>query len=951
VTTTYRKKLIEVALPLEAINREAAREKSIRHGHPSTLHLWWARRPLAACRAVLFGQLVDDPSAWPERFPTEEAQDRERQRLHRLIERMVPWEASRDENILNEARWEIARSVAWSLGEEPPAKTSPRAVLDFLQTKAPPIYDPFCGGGSIPLEAQRLGLRAYGSDLNPVAVLISKSLVEIPPKFAGRPPVNPKSRTELVRGGSWNGKGAQGLAEDVRYYGQWMRDEAFRRIGHLYPSVTLPDGKTATVIAWLWARTVASPNPAARGAHVPLASTFMISTRANNTAWVEIVKDATALDGWHFELHMGSPSSAEYEVAKRGTKLARGANFVCALTGTPITPDYVKAEGTAGRMGARLIAIVAEGRNGRVFVAPPRDKSGLPPLPDIGWEPRLELLRNSRYMTPTVFGFTHVSDLFLKRQLIALSTLCDLVEEVRAVIAKDISNLAPGHEQTAGAQQGAAYEEAVALYLALAVSRQANRSSSLCFWDMEGLNIQQVFARQAYSMTWDFAEGNPFSSSTGNFLGQLEYLTNVIANLPSDVVAANISFGPAQHLNYATPYVFCTDPPYYDNVPYSDISDFFYVWIRRAANRLWPDLFKTALTPKSDELVAFPDRHANQATADQYFMDGMLATMRRIALASMDGYPVSVFYAFKQSEEIENLYYSAGWSTFLQSMIEAGFLIDGTWPVRTELVGNLKKKKNALASSVVLVCRHRQNLSNLTSRTDFVRLLRSELPPALSLLQKGNTAPVDMAQASIGPGMAIFSRHTKILEANDSAMTVRTALQLINSALDDYLSEQETEYEPHTRFAISLFEQFGFEPAPFGQAQVLATARAVGVDRVVQAGLLEARGGTVRLLTRSELPSDWRPENDRTLTIWECTHHLIRTLLDGGGELAAADLLRPLGAKAEPARDLAYRLYGICERKKRAEDAIAYNALVVAWPELQRLAATGTRSAAESLLV
>jgi putative DNA methylase len=354
-TAAPRKKLIEVSIPLEAINAASAREKSIRHGHPSTLHLWWARRPLAACRAVLFAQLVDDPSAWPDRFPTEEAQDAERRRLHRIIEHLVPWEASNDARTLNEARWEIARSVAWGRGEEPPPRDDGAAILAYLQAKAPPVYDPFSGGGSIPLEAQRLGLRAYGSDLNPVAVLIGKALVEIPPKFAGRPPVNPTSREEIARGGRWQGKGAQGLAEDVRYYGQWMRDQAERRIGHLYPKATLPDGSEATVIAWLWARTVRSPDPAARGAMVPLVSSFLLSTKEGRKAWVETAIDSAAPDGYRFEVRIGQLGKADEQRLKNGTKSAKGQAFVCIRTGSAIDRGYIQAEGKADRLGQRLI--------------------------------------------------------------------------------------------------------------------------------------------------------------------------------------------------------------------------------------------------------------------------------------------------------------------------------------------------------------------------------------------------------------------------------------------------------------------------------------------------------------------------------------------------------------------------------------------------------------------
>jgi putative DNA methylase len=343
-----RKKLIEVSIPLEAINVASAREKSIRHGHPSTLHLWWARRPLAACRAVLFAQLVDDPSAWPGRYPFPDIasdEESERKRLHGIIERMVPWEASNNETILNGARWEIARSVAWGLGEEPPAQADGAAILDYLQTKAPPVYDPFSGGGSIPLEAQRLGLRAYGSDLNPVAVLIGKALVEIPPNFAGRPPVNPKARAEAVHGELRAWKGAQGLAEDVRYYGRWMRDEAERRIGHLYPKATLSDGSQATVIAWLWARTVRSPDPAAKGAMVPLVSSFLLSTKEGRKAWVEPVIEATAPDGWRFEVRTGPLSRDDEERLKKGT-IGRSDGGTCILTGSSMPFSY----GTKARL-------------------------------------------------------------------------------------------------------------------------------------------------------------------------------------------------------------------------------------------------------------------------------------------------------------------------------------------------------------------------------------------------------------------------------------------------------------------------------------------------------------------------------------------------------------------------------------------------------------------------
>ncbi|MFO1152784.1 MAG: DUF1156 domain-containing protein [Rhodospirillales bacterium] len=543
-----RRKLIEVSLPLEAINAASAREKSIRHGHPSTLHLWWARRPLAACRAVLFAQLVDDPSAWPERFPTADTQNAERKRLHDLIARMVPWEASNNETVLNEARFEIARSVAWGLGEEPPPSGDPAAVLAYLQTKAPPVYDPFCGGGSIPLEAQRLGLRAYGSDLNPVAVLISKALVEIPPKFAGRPPVNPEAQAKLKAGGAWQGKGAEGLAEDVRWYGRWMRNEAEKRIGHLYPKAKLPDGSEATVIAWLWARTVKSPDPAAKGAMVPLVSSFMLSTKEGRQAWVEPVSDPSAPDGYGFEVRTGTLAKADEERLKKGTKAGKGQAFLCVLTGTPIERAYIQAEGKAKRLSSRLMAIVTEARRRRLYLSPaPADETIAisNELRDRIEDSKRTFLSGS---TPTramitggvcsAYGLDTWGSLFTNRQLVALTTFSNLISEAREQVLIG-ARASPAHEreeanETPALHEGgtgpAAYADAVATCLAFAINRSADRGSTICSWDsspkMEAL--RNTFARQALPMTWDYCEGNPFSGSSGNIQNNIEWVSAVV---------------------------------------------------------------------------------------------------------------------------------------------------------------------------------------------------------------------------------------------------------------------------------------------------------------------------------------------------------------------------------------------------------------------------------------
>lgn len=956
---SYHKKLIEVALPLEAINAASAREKSIRHGHPSTLHLWWARRPLAACRAVIFGQLVDDPSAWPERFPKEEDQERERARLFKLLggtkeadykDGLVAWESSTDEAMLNRARYEIARSVAWNRGEEPP--TAPDAVLDYLQTNAPPVYDPFCGGGSIPLEAQRLGLRAYGSDLNPVAVLISKALVEIPPKFAGQPPVNSDAQAELRRGGQWNGKGAQGLAADVRYYGQWMRDEAEKRIGHLYPQVEVTaetvrqqpaleslQGQKLTVIAWLWARTVTSPNPAARGARVPLASSFMLSTKQGKKAWVEPVRDAEAPDGYRFEVHSGAIGKAEEAEKKAGTKAGRGANFTCVLTGTPITGDHIKGEGRAGRMGERLMAIVADGPKGRVYLPPEAEHERIVASAEPEWVPEGELPNDPRNFWTVDYGLTKFGDLFTRRQLVALTTFSDLVSEAREKALEDAraAGLPEGPALADGGAGAEAYADAVATYLGLTVGRQVNRTATLNFWDQGGENIQQVFARQALPMVWDFCESNPLGEKSGSWFGQFGYLIKVIEGSPVAGVG-KIEAGSAEGvIPVEHPWVIATDPPYYDNIGYADLSDFFYSWIRPSLRSTYPGMLSTMLTPKSAELVASPYRHGDKAKADSHFSEGMQRAIANMVHAE-ESFPLTIFYAFKQNEEAKSGISSTGWASFLEGLMQGGLLIDGTWPMNTELPGNLKKRFNALASSIILVCRKRPAKAPITTRADFIKALRRELPSALRLLQQGNIAPVDMAQASIGPGMAVFTRYGKVLEADDSPMTVKTALQLINAELDTFLSEQEAEYDAWTRFAITWFETYGMKRANYGEAETLATARGVSVSGVEQAGLIEARGGKVRLISREEMPADWDPADDQRPTVWESTQHLIRRL-DEGGEDAAAALLARLGAMAEPARDLAYRLFGICERKGWSEEGRAYNGLVVVWPDLARKAA------------
>ncbi len=943
-TVTYRKKLIEVALPLEAINNASAREKSIRHGHPSTLHLWWARRPLAAARAVIFAQMVDDPSSWPELFPTKEAQEKERRRLFRIIEDLVLWENTTNETVLERAREEIRKCWRRTCEDN---KDHPRARELFDRNKLPAFHDPFAGGGALPLEAQRLGLEAYASDLNPVAVLICKAMIEIPPKFAGKPPVNPEARRNLGHTSRW--QGAQGLAEDVRYYGKWMRDEAEKRIGHLYPKVKVtaemakgrPDlkpyiGKELTVIAWLWARTVKSPNPAFRDVDVPLVSTFMLSTKQGKEAYAEPVVEGKS---YRFTVKVGKPKDAE--AAKNGTKLSRGS-FRCLLSSIPIPYAYIDDEANAGRMGEHMMAIVAEGAHGRVYLPPTDEMEKVARSARPTWKPdvpsRGTWASNAQGRR---YGFRTFGDYFTPRQLVALTTFSDLVQEARERVKRDAlaAGLPEGKPLNDGGTGAKAYADAVAVYLAFALSKVANIGSTVASWMNDRGAFRETFARQAIPMVWDYAEANPLAEGGGSLGAAIDKGAMVVEAFPAAVGAVAEQRDAASQVMSADKFV-CTDPPYFDNIGYADLSDFFYVWLRRSLHDVFPDLFATVAVPKAEELVATPYRHGSKEKAESFFLEGMTEAMRRLAEQSHPRFPTTIYYAFKQSEgEGEEGVASTGWDTFLAATLRAGFAVTGTWPIRTEGAGRMvATSSNALASSIVLVCRRRAANAPIATRKEFASRLKKELPDALAKLQQGNIAPVDLAQAAIGPGMAVFSRYSKVVEADGSAMPVRTALQIINQELDAYLAEQEGELDKDTRFCVAWFGQYGIKEGEFGQADVLARAMNTAVDGLVEAGVLHARAGKVRLLSRDELPKDWDPAEDERLTVWECTQHLIRAL-EKGGEKDAAALVARLGAgKSEEARALAYRLYSICERKNWAKEALAYNSLVIAWPEILKLA-------------
>lgn len=905
-----KKKLIEVALPLDDINAASAREKSIRHGHPSTLHLWWARRPLAAARAVIWSSLVDDPSAHPEEFPTVEEQAAERERLFGILRELVVWENSNNDRVLNAAKAEIKKSMGDDL---------------------PPLLDPFAGGGAIPLEAQRLGLKAYAQDLNPVAVTINKAMIEIPPLFADKSAVNPEARGKLTNGG-WSGNA--GLAADVEYYGTWMKEEAQRRIGNLYPKVQVPaeqGGGEATVIAWLWARTVKCPNPAC-GHEAILVRSFDLSKKKGKEWHVEPVCEGGEV---RFEV---APGKALHD----GTVNRRGAT--CVHCGAPIDFKYIRAEGRAHRMGEKLMAIVAEGKRGRVYCAPNDEQASVADIPRPDEYPDADIASNPRDFKTPNYGLATFSQLFTNRQLTALTTFSALVGEaqkkaesdaVAAGLADDVVGLADGGT---GAR---AYGEAIGAYLAFVVDKLADRGSTVCSWDVTREGLRNTFGRQAIPMTWDFAEGNTFSNSSGCFDNSLEWIIKCLHELPQTTLKGDARQFDAQSDNGRRGLAISTDPPYYDNIGYADLSDFFYVWLRQSLRHTYPKLFSTMLVPKHEELVATPYREdRGKDGAREFFEEGMFSTFKQVNKYAREDVPVTIYYAFKQSEtetsnDVESTA-STGWETMLSAIIRAGFSITGTWPMRTEMANrNIASGKNALASSIVLVCRKRPEDAPMGTRRDFVMSLKRELGPALDKLRSSNIAPVDLAQSAIGPGIGVYSRYSQVLEADGSPMTVRAALQLINQEVDAYFSDQDGELDRESRFCVDLYTQKAFDTIKFGEADVLARAKNVSIEGLAAQGLLASVKGNVHLLDRSEVSE----HVDFKAPTWLTTQQLTHALEEGGVTACAKIVSQALGGRADGAKALAYRLFTIADKRNWQQEAFAYNSLVTAWPEIQSKAA------------
>ena len=883
----YKKKLIEVALPLDAINAESVRERSIRHGHPATLHLWWSRKPTATARAVIWASLVDDPSAHPEQFPTEKAQEKERRRLFRILEELVKWENSNDKRVLDAAKAEILKST---------------------DGNPPPLLDPFAGGGAIPLEAQRLGLEAHAHDLNPVAVMINKAMIEIPPKFAGPPPVNPEAQRNKLTEDDWSG--TRGLAEDVRYYGEWMRAKAFEKIGHLYPKVKDADGKEHTVIAWLWTRTVKCPNPAC-ACEMPLASSFELSKKKGKEAYVRPIIEGKNI---RYEVRQGKG-------APEPPKMGRG-KFKCIVCGEVATSDYVRAEFSSKRSSVRLMAIVADSEKGRCYISPTDEhvQIAISAIPE--WKPEAEMnTKCTDLVSGRGYGYLYWHELFTERQLTALVTFSDLVGEVQSQIEID-----------GGSTD---YAKAISVYLAFSVDSAVNSWSSIVSWRNSVESSRNTFSRQAIPMVWDFAEVNPFSKSNGNWMDACIGWTYKALS-----VLGNGKYGKACQHEAQTDcglrdVMVSTDPPYYDNIGYADLSDYFYVWLREMLKSSYPELFRTMLVPKTEELTAISHRFKDgKAAARKFFEEGMLLTFKKIFMYANANIPVTVYYAYKQTEGEDAA--STGWETMLEGITKAGFMVTGTWPIRTEKPGRMIEwNTNALASSIVLVCRKRTADAPVCTRRDFLTALKRELRPAIMNLQESNIAPVDMEQSAIGPGMAVYSRYAQVLEADGTRMTVRTALQLINQELDQYFSEQDGALDRDTMFCISFYKKFAFRDIKFGEAEKLIRAKNTSTDRLKKKGIFYAEKGIARLLQRGEMAEQ------RTFDVsvtWQVVQRLAHAL-DVDGVEGAAQIVVGLSAEtAEKARALAYRLFQTAERRGWAREAYVYNTLVTNWREIQEAA-------------
>lgn len=874
-------KLVEVALPLEAISAAARRDKDKKTGTIKNVHKWFAPMPTPAWRALLFATLIDDPG-----------DETKRAELLRFVERLVPPD-----------------------GNPPDAATLAEAhdmLMEATDGNPPTVFDPFCGGGSTLVEAQRLGLPCAGSDLNPVPVLITRTLTELLPQVAGRPPLVVEAGTLGMTGGG----PLDGFMADCRRYAQRIRDEVWDEIGHLYPA---PPGG-GTVIAWLWARTVTCLNPACH-AVAPLVSSFWLSKKKGALTWIEPT-DLRPGNPVRFEVHTGDAGPPP------ATKVGRGGTFRCAVCQESIPETHVKTEGKAKRLGTQLMAVAVDGECGRKYLSPSAVTE--PPLVERpAAVPEVELPDYARWFSSPAYGITTEADLYTNRQLAVLGAFADAVTQVSSWVAAD-----GGDDIQA---------RSIASVLGLCVSKLAMSQSTQVRWRTRAVEskAEPAFGRQALPMVWDFSETNPFGGSVGDWLGQLASATSGLRALPLSP-AASLTFRSDARVagdRFNGTALIATDPPYFAQIGYADLSDYFYVWLRRALSDLHPDLFQTVATPKADELIAAPYRHdGNMAEATQYFVDGFTEAFHNLSAAAAVGLPILIVYAHRQEEtEGADGLTSTGWDAMLSAIIAGGLRIVGTWPIHaTSSSRQIGLGTNALASYMVLVCRRQKTTAKPTDRQGFLGALHAELPKAIRKLQEGDISTVDLGPAAIGPGMAVFSRFSRVIEPTGKAMIVSAALTLIATVTGEVLDEFVGDLDGETRWAMSWFRDHGFESGSYDDADKLCRATVTSLDGLEKAGVATGIKGRVRLWGRSELPTDWDPAADRRVTIWEVTQQLVR-LLATDGEEAAADLLAHCGRWADSARDLAQWLAAAALETRPAE-ALDHDALVTSWSELQRLA-------------
>lgn len=912
------KKLIEVSLPLDDINNASGKEKSVRHGHPSTLHLWWARRPLAAARAILFAQMVNDPGGDRGYYAgkTKAQADKEREVLFDIIRDLVKWENTNNEVVLDKAREAIKKS--W---EETCLLN--KGNPDFNPEELPPFHDPFAGGGTIPLEAKRLGFKSYATDLNPIPILINRCMIEVIGRFKVDGPVSNADR-DLI-----NDANITSIKSDTKFYAYQVLERAKKIISANYPEVDIPashGGGKGKVLTWLWCRTVKSPNPMANGKHTPLIKSPLIANKKGRYIWVRQHVDHDGVLKFNIE------ESTDKPVVK-GTVGRNGSS--CIYTNTTIPLGYIREQGKQGALGYRLIAAVVLVGKKKVYIS--GDEISMPSVEVPDDIPNNEILHWSGCTNVCVYGMTRFKDLYLPRQQVAMYTFAKLISEIRSEIisAAECKGLnRDGRSFSDGGCGADAYADAICLFLACCLGRAADYWNSVTSWESTGEFVAHAFTKHALPMIWDFGEVNPLENGGGSWESAVDWVVRVIEKLPTG--QGYVEQHNAMERFRLKNAVISTDPPYYDNVPYSNLSDFFYMWTRIALKEIAPKNFGTIQTPKHDELVASHSLYDDIDDAMEFFSDGMTKTLSALYEESNPSIPVTIYYAFKQSETNDTGTSSSGWESFLASIVNSGFAITGTWPIRTERENRSRAiGSNALASSIVLVCKKRDDSFGVTSRRQFQKELREEMPSSLEAMVGGSNgvspiAPVDLAQAAIGPGMAIFSKYEAVLNQDGSKMSVHDALILINRAITDYLNPDSGNFDNDTLFCDSWFSQYGWGQGQFGEADTLARAKGTSVDGLRDAGVVESGGGKVRLLKWSEYPTDWDPKGDTRIPVWEACHQMIR-VLNQKGEAEAGALLARIPDLGEQVRQLAYHLYTLCERKKWAEEARAYNELIGSW--------------------